>query len=305
MFDVRLLQTLVAVATHKSFVRAAEALHATQPGVSQHIARLESHFGVRLFTRGTGPVELTPAGVAILARAQNILAAVTRLESEAEAWSRGYAGALSVGLSSSVLASDIPSRLRAFKLDRPQYRFNVTVRSADELFPLLDLGALDALLTTLPPHGDEYLSHQVADQHLGVAVPADHRLVHRRSVRLDELFDERFIIVPRSQHRAIHDQLIARFENAGHALDVAAEDVPFSSVLARVAMGEGVGLVPTQMGTDAGTGVVIVPLDDDLVLPICYVVHRDSSNPAARELFEHITTPARQLVQRTTRGEAP
>jgi DNA-binding transcriptional LysR family regulator len=303
VFDIRLLQTLVAVSEHKSFVRAAQTLHATQPGVSQQIARLESHFCVRLFTRGGGPAELTPAGAAILARARNILAAVARLESEAQAWSGGYAGALSVGLSSSVLASDMPSRLRAFKQDSPQFRFDVIVRSADELFPLLDLGALDALLTTLPPSESEYLSHQVADQRLGIALPSDHELARRRSASIDELLDERFIMVPRSRHRAVHDKLIARFENAGRALDIAAEEVAFPSVLARVALGEGVGLVPAHMGPDPGNGVVIVPLDDDLTLPICYVVRRDSDNPAARALLEHIISPAGPPVT-THREEA-
>ncbi|GAA0951910.1 LysR family transcriptional regulator [Nonomuraea longicatena] len=294
MFDVRLLQTLVAVAEHKSFARAAQALHATQPGVSQQVARLETHFGTKLFTRGGGSVELTQAGATILVRARNVLAAVARLESEAQALSRGYAGTLGIGLSSSIVASDLPSRLRAFKRDWPRFRLDVSVKSADELFPLLDTGALDALLTTLPPRESEYLSHHVADQVLGVALPLDHPLSRRRSVRIDELFDERFIVVPRSRHRAVHDQLIARFENAGRTLDIAAEEVAFPSVLARVALGDGVGLVPAQMGADPGNGVVIVPLDDSLTLPIRYIVRRDSANPAAQALLEHIMRPAQQ-----------
>jgi DNA-binding transcriptional LysR family regulator len=97
MFDVRLLQTLAAVADANSFGRAAETLHATQPGVSQQIARLEHHLGARLLTRGTGPAELTAAGEQILARGRDILAAVARLESDAQAWASGKAGALALG----------------------------------------------------------------------------------------------------------------------------------------------------------------------------------------------------------------
>ncbi|GIH17128.1 LysR family transcriptional regulator [Rugosimonospora africana] len=292
MFDVRLLQTLVAVAEHKSFVRAAQALHATQPGVSQQIARLEAHLGVRLFTRGAGPVELTPSGAQVLARARHILAAVARLESEAEAWAGGYAGAISVGLSTSVLASALPSLLREFRQRRPEFRLSITVRPADELFPQLDLGALDAILTTLPADSSEYLCHRVAVQRLGIAVPADHPVAQRASVGIDEVFDERFIVVPRTQHRAIHDKLIARFESAGRVLDIAGEEVGFPSVLARIGLGEGVGLVPTGLSTP-GTGVVVVPLDEeDFVLPICYVVRRDADSAAVRVLFEEIAAAA-------------
>ncbi|MFC4012540.1 LysR family transcriptional regulator [Nonomuraea purpurea] len=287
MFDIRLLQTLVAVAEQKSFVRAAETLHATQPGVSQHIAKLEAHFGVKLFTRGGGMVEPTAAGKAILKQAHIVLTSIKRLESEAESWAQGFAGTLNVGLSSAVLSSDIPTLLRRFKQAHPRFRFEVTVRSADELGPLLDLGMLDAMVTTLPSRENEHLIHQVGEQRLGVAVPPDHALASRDSAGIEEFFGERFIVVPRDLHRELHDKLIARFHNAGRALHITAQEAAFPSVLARVALGEGVGLVPARLAYH-GSGVAIVPLDEDFVLPIYYVTRGDIHNPAEHLLFNHL-----------------
>ncbi|NJP97087.1 LysR family transcriptional regulator [Nonomuraea sp. FMUSA5-5] len=304
MFDARLLQTLLAVAEHKSFVRAAEALHATQPGVSQHIAKLETHFGVKLFTRGGGLVELTAAGAAILAHAHTVLASINRLEGEAEAWAQGYAGALHIGLSSAVLASDLPTVLRKFKQEHPQVRFEATVRSADELGPLLDLGVLDAMLTTLPSHKDEHLSHQIGAQRLGVAVPADHPLASRESAGIEEFFDEPFIVVPRNLHGELHDKLIARFHDAGRALHIAAQEVAFPSVLARVALGEGVGLVPARLG-DHGSGAVIIPLDDGFILPIYYVTRGDLPNSAEHLLFNHLEATSCLAADRPRHERTP
>ena len=59
--DLNLLRTFAAVVKYNHFGKAAEAINATQPGVSQHIARLESQLGVKLLQRTKRSVALTPA----------------------------------------------------------------------------------------------------------------------------------------------------------------------------------------------------------------------------------------------------
>lgn len=56
------LQVFVVVARHLHFSRAAEELYITQPAVSASVAKLESHYGVKLFHRIGRRVELTDAG---------------------------------------------------------------------------------------------------------------------------------------------------------------------------------------------------------------------------------------------------
>jgi DNA-binding transcriptional LysR family regulator len=288
MFDVRLLQTLAAVADANSFGRAAETLHATQPGVSQQIARLEHHFGVRLFTRGTRPAELTAAGEQIAARGRDILAAVARLESDAHAWASGKAGALALGLSSSVSASSIPPRIREFQEEQPQYSLTVDVASADVLFERLEAGVLDAVLTTLPPHGTAYLDITITVQQLGVALPSGHPAATRKSLTITDLLNEQFIVVPRTRHAEIYDHLVAVFTASGRTLTIAAEEVAFPSILARVGMGEGVGLVPVELPTSPGSGTVIVPLTAGPSLPVRFLTRHGAASPAVAALLAHL-----------------
>lgn len=73
--DITPLRSLVAVADHEGFGRAAEALHLTQPAVSQHVRRLERVVGRPLVQRRGRVMEFTADGLVLLAEARTILAA--------------------------------------------------------------------------------------------------------------------------------------------------------------------------------------------------------------------------------------
>jgi DNA-binding transcriptional LysR family regulator len=72
--DLRLLRHFVAAAEELHFTRAAARLYLAQQALSRDIARLERQLGVRLFTRTTRRVALTPDGERLLVRARELLA---------------------------------------------------------------------------------------------------------------------------------------------------------------------------------------------------------------------------------------
>ncbi len=71
--DVNQLEVLVAVANEQSFSRAAQALHRTQPAVSQAIRRLELELGEPLFDRSSKDGTLTAAGRVLFDFAEQII----------------------------------------------------------------------------------------------------------------------------------------------------------------------------------------------------------------------------------------
>jgi DNA-binding transcriptional LysR family regulator len=72
--DIGQARAFVALADHLHFGRAAEQLFISQQGLSKRIQRIESALGQQLVSRGSGGVELTPAGRRFLPHARQVLA---------------------------------------------------------------------------------------------------------------------------------------------------------------------------------------------------------------------------------------
>ncbi len=70
MINLIWLRTFLVLAEQKSFSKTAKRLAMTQPGVSQHIQRLEEHYGSKLLLRFARTCELTPAGQNVLTTAR-------------------------------------------------------------------------------------------------------------------------------------------------------------------------------------------------------------------------------------------
>ena len=71
--ELRTLRYLIAVAEHGNFTRAAEALHVSQPALSQQILQMENRLGVVLLDRSGRTVTVTDAGQAYMVHARRAL----------------------------------------------------------------------------------------------------------------------------------------------------------------------------------------------------------------------------------------
>lgn len=289
MLDLRLLKTFVVVGRLLHFGRAAEVLAATQPGVTQHIARLEELLGFALFKRSRRSVALTEAGALFLRHANRLLMLAERMEAEARAVAAGEGGQFVLGLSSAVIYSGIPERISAFRQAHPGLGVRLAVHAGDELRDLLDADALDAAVTTLPFAGDGYRSILLdAGTAMGVALPAGHPHAGSASLALKALRDETFVVVPRDQHPEAHDALTATIRAAGGVARIGGHEVSFPNLVARVALGDGLALVPMAYAGMAPAAVRVVPVTDAGLarLRIYLMVRAEADHPALPRLVK-------------------
>jgi DNA-binding transcriptional LysR family regulator len=80
--DLNWLEDFLALAEHKTFARAAEARHVTQPAFSRRIQSLEEWMGTRLFVRSPQGTSLTSAGAFLRAHAEDLSRNIYRLRQE-------------------------------------------------------------------------------------------------------------------------------------------------------------------------------------------------------------------------------
>ncbi|MDQ7095073.1 LysR family transcriptional regulator [Desulfosporosinus sp. PR] len=130
--DQRLL-TFITVAEEKSFSRAANVLHITQPAVTQHIRNLECEFNVILLERGKRSVSLTKAGKIVFHQAKQILTHYKETKRLVDELLYGDSGSIVVSASYTFGEYILPSVLRRFQKAYPHITFMVNIVNSDEV----------------------------------------------------------------------------------------------------------------------------------------------------------------------------
>jgi DNA-binding transcriptional LysR family regulator len=193
--DPKRVLTFRAVASHRSFTRAAEELALSQPSVSHHVAALEQEIGARLLDRGPGGLQLTPAGALLLVHADAIAMRFDLAALQLAEIADDERTLLRIGAFPTALAGFVPSAVAQVRADHPGARVIVEEGVADELPERVRSGALHLAVdfqdAAFPRR--EYEDTERRDllcEPFLVALPPEHRLAGERSVRLRDLADD-------------------------------------------------------------------------------------------------------------------
>ncbi|KQR63669.1 LysR family transcriptional regulator [Arthrobacter sp. Leaf337] len=219
--EIQQLRVFLAVADELHFGRAAERLHLAQPPVSRIVRQLERDFGTDLFIRSTRSVQLTAAGAALVAPAQEILAAADRAKASALAAGRGEVGTVKLayaGASTHVLVGVLAREVRKvypgieFRLNSQDFALPALSRVLRSEVDI-SLGRWDFV-----PAGVQ--SRIIVEEHLVMAVPASHRLALQEEVSMAELSGEPFVALPPHEGSVLGDRLRRLSLGAGFDPDI-------------------------------------------------------------------------------------
>ncbi|MDF4024187.1 LysR family transcriptional regulator [Luteibacter sp. PPL201] len=286
--ELRHLRYFIAVADELHFGRAAERLGISQPPLSQQIRDLETMLGVRLLRRTNRRVELTDAGAAYLAAARDILGRVRDAADLAQRASRGEVGELRVAFTRSAPLIERFSRaIRAFREAYPAVHLDLVERNTfQQIEALLDGRQQVGLLrgTALPA---SLVSHRIVDDPLLAVLPAGHPLAtrRRRSLRMTELADERFVVFTRAAGTGILDQWLTMCRNAGFSPRIAQEAGEASTLIGLVAAGLGVAVLPASLRQVQVDGVAYIAIDSPDAASALHLAHRRDDGSALVKAF--------------------
>jgi DNA-binding transcriptional LysR family regulator len=193
--DPKRVLTFRAVASHRSFTRAAEELALSQPSVSHQVAALEQEIGARLLDRRPGGLQLTPAGALLLEHADAIAMRFDLAALQLAEIADDERTLLRMGAFPTALAGFVPSAVAQVRADHPGARVIVEEGVADELPERVRSGALHLAVdfqdAALPRREDEDTERRdLLREPFLVALPPEHRLAGERSVRLRDLADD-------------------------------------------------------------------------------------------------------------------
>jgi DNA-binding transcriptional LysR family regulator len=254
--ELRHLRYFVAVAETLHFSKAAQRLGMAQPPLSQQIRRLEEIVGHRLFDRTTRGVKLTLAGQLLEERARTTIEKVQDDLAQVRRLGRGEEGTLTVGFSGSVMFTELPAAIGAYRRRYPKVELRLReLATSAQIAALLD-GTLDlAFLRDGDPTDGIEISTLLREPYVAV-LPAAHALARKRTLHVGDLRKEPFIFFARRMGPLAFDRTIACCERSGFRPNIVQEAPQWPTLVRLVGAGLGVSLAPACVANVAIPGAV-------------------------------------------------
>jgi DNA-binding transcriptional LysR family regulator len=261
--DIIWLEVFREVARRGSFTAAAQALRYTQSAISRQIAALETDTGTTLFDRIPRGVRLTDEGRCLLDHAEAVLGRLDTARRDLAALRDLDVGRLRIGAFATADAALVPRAMAAFHAKHPSVVLSLTEGLTPLQITQLRDGDLDIGVITIPPgrsidtDGLE-LTH-LLDDPIMVAIPRDHRLAKRRTLRCAELEGENWI----AGWQNPEDTLIGASLPSGFQPEIRYVVPGWTAKLGLVAAGLGVTLMPALAASAARPDILIKRLNPE------------------------------------------
>ena len=235
------LKVFLAVATEKSFSRAAEKMLRTQPAISLAVQRLENELQEKLIDRSAKDLLLTDAGRIVLEYARRFENLEREMETALSELRDNSAGRLSIGANEST-SLYLLRHIQRYRHLYPKVKVQVR-RSLSSRVPLqLVDGDLELGVLSFDPNDERLASSVIYTDHLSFVVSPDHRFASRPSVSITELGMETFIA-----HNVIspyREIVIREFQRNKVPLNMDVEMPTVETIRKMVQRNEGVAFLP-------------------------------------------------------------
>lgn len=261
---LRQLHQFIAVAEELNYRRAAARLHMSQPPLTQAIRRLERLIGVVLLERNRTGVRLTAAGAVLLEEARRIASLTQSAIDASRRAAEGERGLLRLSFVASAALGPMPAIVRSFRAQYPSVQVELSSETTTGQVESLRKQRIDAGVLVPPLRGASDIEVQTLwRERLVAAVPATHPLADERSIQLRRLASEPFVLFPMAQGPAFLGAILSACLRTGFFPRVVQEAPQLQTVVALVACGLGVSIVPDSMRVLRHEAVRFVNLNCD------------------------------------------
>lgn len=292
---LRQLEVFLAIARAHSYRQAAEALHTSQPALSQHIRELEAELGGRVFDRLSRGVVLTEAGRLLEERATRVFATLTDVREVLGELQGLRRGSLLVGASTTPGIYVLPGIIGEFRRRHPGIDLRLRIANSRVIEEAIQAHEID--LGVVGGHGlaagEKCLAAGLADELVLIVAPR-HPWARRREVSATQLADEPLLV--REEGSATRRVTERALEQAGVAWRVSMELGHTEAIKRAVMAGLGVAFVSVYAvtGEVADRRLAAVRLRRLRIRRHFHVIHNEARtlSAAARALVGMLSTSA-------------
>jgi DNA-binding transcriptional LysR family regulator len=244
-----------------------------------------------LLERTKRHVALTEPGRVFLDQARQILAKADEARSQVTAAAAGYSGQLRLAYSVSVsFHPALPQTLLRYTQIAPRVALQLSEMYTEPQFAALLAGQIDVgFVRDEPSHPQAARSvrlNVIDREPLLLALPTGHPLAGRSSLHLAEVAGDAFVSQPRALVATLYDRLVKLATRAGFQPTIIQHAQQVNGLLALVAGGLGLALVPASMRVVRLAGVSYVPLEDaDAYLLLALASRVDDNSPVLRQFL--------------------
>jgi len=294
-FRLRQLQCFQVLSETLNFGKAARALYLSQSTLTFQIKTLEDSLGVKLFERSRQRVALTDAGFAFREYASRMLTTAHAAKEHLD----GIACRLLLRVCCGPVGQYVilPEVIRTLSQSRPDFQLEIQELTTEEQLVSLPEGTVDALLMVpeLPIPGMQF--ELIYSEPLFAMVPAQVPLAHKKLLSIHDLKDVG-LIASRPRDCRFHREFLQKlFQPFGITPRIVEAPQSCSVQFAYVAAGEGVLLAPRSVAACAFSGVVSLPIREELPPVNLGLAFMQNNNSVAMKIFRQIALEgARKLA---------
>jgi DNA-binding transcriptional LysR family regulator len=191
--DLWQLNIFTKVIKLRSFSKAGEMIHLSQPTISSHIKALENHFGCRLIDRLTREVIPTKAGELLYKYAGKLIALRDETETAMSQFQGKIKGHLVVGGSTIPGGYILPGIVGNFVKNYPEVSISLIIGDTEKIIGDILSGELALGMVGAQTGYKNLFQEKLVDDEMCLVVPAEHPWAEKNHINLKKLLKEPFI----------------------------------------------------------------------------------------------------------------
>lgn len=286
MRHLRRFKCFIAVADHLHFRKAADAMHLTQPALSQQIRELESELGAPLFIRDRKSVELTAAGQRFLPAAREAVRMIEEAAEDVGRLVRESETTLRLGYLEYL---NLPLPLRALtelRGQRPDIAVQIKHVSPSDVERAIRDDEIDLGIGFLPTQDEDMAARSVQKGEWMLALREDSSLASSHTIPISAMADQPLIVFDREVNPRLYDHLVGQFRQNGVDPQIAHHVMQLSAGPSYVEQGLGAFVHASYVLSELPAGIVRRPIADLAPLELGLVWHGSRRTVATRAFLD-------------------